>query len=467
MKTWLLVNIFIVFLLPFPTTCGGFNNPFAGPQSSASVHQAPPLSTCFCPLAKGELEDCPCSSHQIEVFNNRSVQPQLMPLLESHFFRYFQVDFSRPCRHWPQGEGACASPLCAIEVCSEDQVQDATLKINKDEEGNASFKHILFEKVKHLVEDWVEPYYIYILDLFGYSFETQCEEKYSEHEDVNRDLPEGLEVEQFCPLDTEGEESNCQFVDLVNNEEKYTGYSGRASNKVWEKIYNELCFQPEGENQLNSETVKSMCLEKRAFYRVVSGLHASISIHICSRYLLEEEKPLFGKPAVWGKNYPEFSRRFSPSTTSSEGPERLKNVYFLYLLELRALVKAAPLLNKLHLHSGMDSNTLNTLSNLLKEAEEFPHQFNEEVLFQDEARELLSSYKEKISEIKEIMDCLGCERCKVWGKVQVTGLGTALKILFSPPQSLSLTKHEVVALVNAFGRVSSSLEEIAHFREAS
>lgn len=31
---------------------------------------------------------------------------------------------------------------------------------------------------------------------------------------------------------------------------------------------------------------------------------------------------------------------------SKEGPERLKNLYFVYLLEIRALVKIAPYLEK-------------------------------------------------------------------------------------------------------------------------
>lgn len=29
------------------------------------------------------------------------------------------------------------------------------------------------------------------------------------------------------------------------------------------------------------------------------------------------------------------------------------------------------------------------------------------------------------------MDCVGCEKCRLWGKLQVLGMGTALKILFS------------------------------------
>ena len=33
--------------------------------------------------------------------------------------------------------------------------------------------------------------------------------------------------------------------------------------------------------------------------------------------------------------------------------------------------------------------------------------------------------------ISAIMDCVGCDKCKVWGKLQVSGLATAIKILFT------------------------------------
>ena len=48
-----------------------------------------------------------------------------------------------------------------------------------------------------------------------------------------------------------------------------------------------------------------------------------------------------------------------------------------------------------------------------------------------------------------------------------SGIGTALKILFSQEEKLSLTKHEIVALLNSFGRHSTSLAELKHFREAN
>ena len=43
-------------------------------------------------------------------------------------------------------------------------------------------------------------------------------------------------------------------------------------------------------------------------------------------------------------------KRFSPKLTWGEGPERLKNLYFLYLVELRALAKVAPYLEKVQLY---------------------------------------------------------------------------------------------------------------------
>lgn len=45
-------------------------------------------------------------------------------------------------------------------------------------------------------------------------------------------------------------------------------------------------------------------------------------------------------------NTEEFLKRFDPKATKGQGPQRLKNLYFTYLVELRALVKAAPYLEE-------------------------------------------------------------------------------------------------------------------------
>jgi len=47
------------------------------------------------------------------------------------------------------------------------------------------------------------------------------------------------------------------------------------------------------------------------------------------------------------------------------------------------------------------------------------------------------------------MDCVGCDKCRLWGKVQTTGVATALKVLFE----LDETALEYV-FFNLFGSVT-------------
>ena len=62
--------------------------------------------------------------------------------------------------------------------------------------------------------------------------------------------------------------------------------------------------------------------------------------------------------------------------------------------------------------------------------------------------------------ISAVMDCVGCEKCKLWGKLQVLGLGTALKILFSQgpgSECPELARTEVIALVNLLHNLARSI----------
>ena len=137
---------------------------------------------------------------------------------------------------------------------------------------------------------------------------------------------------KFCKLDPLSVEEDCDSVDLVENPEQFTGYSGSAAHQVWNTVYSELCFHPEENEEtlyLTSQTARKMCLETRTFYKLVSGLHSSILVHLCSNYLLED-----GDKPVWGRNYEEFNRRIRPGTTDGvEEADRLRNIYFLYLVE--------------------------------------------------------------------------------------------------------------------------------------
>ena len=106
---------------------------------------------------------------------------------------------------------------------------------------------------------------------------------------------------------------------------------------------------------IRNDKLNGMCLEKRAFYRAISGLHSSINIHLSAKYLLSDQEELgINKKGKWGPNLKEFRRRFSPETTNGEGPNWLRNLYFIYLLELRALAKASPYFEKEEFYTGIN-----------------------------------------------------------------------------------------------------------------
>lgn len=64
------------------------------------------------------------------------------------------------------------------------------------------------------------------------------------------------------------------------------------------------------------------------------------------------------------------------------------------------------------------------------------------------------------------MDCVGCDKCKLWGKVQIHGLGTAFKILISPDVSrIHLHRHEIVSFINALARISTSIRNLEEFNK--
>lgn len=71
----------------------------------------------------------------------------------------------------------------------------------------------------------------------------------------------------------------------------------------------------------------------------------------------------------WGPNIDELNHKFSPEHTNGEGPQWIRNLYFLYLLELRALAKASIYLEQEEYFTGSereDMETRKAISNFLK-----------------------------------------------------------------------------------------------------
>lgn len=88
-------------------------------------------------------------------------------------------------------------------------------------------------------------------------------------------------------------ESRCpegDYIDLTLNPEKFTGYAGPSAHRVWRSIYEENCFGISESTLLSGvpqpasmpdtmadvlledgEDTSGLCLEKRVYYKVISG----------------------------------------------------------------------------------------------------------------------------------------------------------------------------------------------------
>ncbi|CAO3564322.1 unnamed protein product [Mortierella alpina] len=349
-----------------------------------------------------------------------------------------------------------------------------------------------------------------------------------------------LKDQDFCQVDDEAN-SEGVYVDLMENPERFTGYSGPSAAKVWDAIYNENCFNVAQQMQLASDCEQcsldreadaealveklesaarngismaqkpvgaaaavaadkpqqqyqhsqqpsmrsessgrmssiprnslmaggmqdeEICLEKRVFYRMISGLHASISIHICDEYFNQTT-------GVWGPNLDCFVSRVGAH------PDRLENIYFDYAMLVRAVTKLSGYLKNYEFCTGNpeeDAQVKSMVDRLIETASKSPAHFDEKAMFVGPGAQALKlEFRDHFRNITKIMDCVGCEKCRLWGKVQTSGLGTALKVLFSyndehlnPVKNPNLLQRtEIVALFNTLNRFSESVESIGRFR---
>jgi len=209
-----------------------------------------------------------------------------------------------------------------------------------------------------------------------------------------------------------------------------------------------------------------VCAEKRVFYKLISGLHSSITAHVVQETLLDD--------GTWGPNLEMFRWTLGNPKVS----DRVDNLYFTFLFVLRAVMKAGDFLKAVEYNTGepaADEETKQLVHELVDMPElrrACPVPFDEGRLWKGaEGPEVKRQLQVAFRNITQIMDCVGCEKCKLWGKLQMLGLATALKVLFHDAdcyvevvkdrlmsQQFVLERNEVIALVNLLDRLSEGIE---------
>ena len=113
-------------------------------------------------------------------------------------------------------------------------------------------------------------------------------------------------------------------------------------------------------------------------------------------------------------------------------PERIQNMYLTYALLLRAVSKMKNKMDTVQLgvHKDEDARAKSLMLAFFKTLPKAPKHFDSKLFLisPDQADHLKATFRN----MAKLMDCVSCERCRLWGKVQIYGVGTALKILTSP-----------------------------------
>ncbi|XP_060975014.1 endoplasmic reticulum oxidoreductin-1 isoform X1 [Cannabis sativa] len=365
----------------------------------------------------GIVEDCCCDYETVDHLNEEVLNPSLQELVKTPFFRYFKAKLWCDCPFWPD-DGMCRLRDCSVCECPENEFPE-------------SFKNYQ----RSLSAD----------DLVCQEGKPQAA--------VDRTLDSNAfrgwtETDNPWTNDDETDNTEMTYVNLQLNPERYTGYTGPSARRIWDAIYAENCPKYPSEE---------VCQEERILYKLISGLHSSISVHIAADYLLDEAKNL------WGQNISLLHDRVL------RYPDRVRNLYFTYLFVLRAVTKAAPYLEHAEYETGNPVEDLKTQS-LMKQLlfspklqAACPVPFDEAKLWKGQrGPELKQNIQKQFRNISSLMDCVGCEKCRLWGKLQVLGLGTALKILFSVDghENIDQTfqRNEVIALMNLLNRLSESVK---------
>lgn len=429
-----------------------------------------------------------CASYSTLEKLNRKLKPAVDDLTRNtDFFSYYRLNlFNKKCPFWDDENGMCGNSACAVETLdNEDDIPKIwrASELGKLEGPKAKHpgKKLQKERPKRPLQG-----------LLGEDVGESCVVEYDDECD-DRD---------YCIPDDESSSAKGDYVSLVHNPERFTGYAGESAKMVWDAIYRENCFQkssfphsaalgaqsPVGNpavqdfravlkdaerqqllQQHQQDPATSLtqtdlgndeeCLEKRVFYRVVSGMHASISTHLCWDFLNQTT-------GEWQPNVQCYMGRLHTH------PERISNLYFNYALVTRAIAKLGDHLQKYTFCTGdpdQDAATKAKVLAVTQGAASVPQTLDESLMFQNgEGPSLKEDFRNRFRNVSRIMDCVGCDKCRLWGKLQTAGYGTSLKILFELDNNglevPDLKRTELVALFNLYSRLSSSMEALRKFR---
>lgn len=340
------------------------------------------------------------------------LRPVLMSLSHQKFFKYFRVDVSKECPFWEENPQCPTGGLC-------------TLKCRCDPES--------------MPKSWLEE-------------DLKTREKMAFSTFTSFASPDPFRPSQIVPDDWNFDYVGKQtlYADLTKDREAYTGYQGQ---RVWNSLYSVQCAE-----------VANQCGADNPIFHILSGMHTSVSSHL-SEYFVEFLKT---KELMYPNDRMYYEK-------VGAHPDRMQNLVLAVHVMLRALVRATPSLTAYNIDSEDAEDDAKTrallaqLASILSSEADVP--FDSHELFkvvkksgEREKENKIGVYLNFFRNVTQMMDCVDCQKCKVYGKMQVLGLGVGIKTLIRDTP-LHFTRNELVAFLNTINKWTESIEIIGRMQQ--
>ncbi len=320
---------------------------------------------------------------------------------KTKYFRTFKVDYLRDCQFW-DSEYLCSAEDGEQGACHVSECDDAEIPVCLKAEATKPRPTNMWGRA--------------VVEQGGMTWD-ECN------------------ADEWCICDNG---PGAVYIDLLKNPESFTGYSGNDASRVWLALYNENCFG-------SVDDIADQCFENRVFYRLISGFHAATTVSIAK-----------SSGPNNGPNLDLFKWRLA------KFPERLKNIHFVYLFLLDTMNKARDIVLANDIAVGdpvEDEFVARRLDDLfaLPEVQECQGSFDSQAL--TAVPQLGEQYRQKWVNVSRVVDCTGCDKCKIHAKLQLLGIGTALKIQFGGP-STTIRHNEAIALINTLQKYADAVQTV-------
>lgn len=338
-----------------------------------------------------------CASVEELYLVNEKINPILNLLKNSKFFRIFKVNLENECPFWDV-QGSWITNKCSVGECENDEVPDEWKQCNQT-----------FDVERRLQSNEIS--------LIG-SFAIQ------------KSINEWMKSEE--------QDQNAIFVNLNKNLESMTYFNG---SHIWDAIYLE--------NWLSFRT-RHQCKEDLILYKLISGVHTNINMHI-THFNFDLD----------GQILPPDHQRYYETVGWHE--ERISNLFYTYSFVLKAVNHLSDKVNGFSYLSDnpkVNKNVKDNLNALIENSiKTCDNPFREHQTLD------ISKIKPVFYNITRILDWVTCEKCRLHGKLQFTGLTAVMKIMFGKGEEAKLTRNEMVGLINLLAKLSNSIKWYKEWQE--